>query len=354
MLDRRFVENKPSINVHNEWDPIEEIVVGRANHAQMPEDMGMDAEARTATDLNYTVGSGPFPDQIIEETNEDLEVFVTELVKLGITVQRPNPDEFTGVVKTPLWTAGQYFCYCPRDVLMCVGDQIIESPGGWRSRYFETIAYKDILLDHLSNGARWISAPKPRLDDKTYNLNDPNSSAIHNIEPIFDAANVIKAGRDIFYLVSDSGNEMGCHWLQTILGDEYRVHPCRDLYSGAHIDSTLCLLRPGLVLANPERVNDNNLPEKLKSWDILYAPEMIEKSYSEIPSMSSKWLGMNLLMLSPDLAVVDAHQTPLISALERKGIDVLPLSLRHGRQLGGGFHCVTLDTRRTGTLETYD
>ena len=62
---------------------------------------------------------------------------------------------------------------------------------------------------------------------------------------------------------------------------------------------------------------------------------------------------MNLLMLAPDLAVVDKHQLPLIKMLETNGINVLPLTLRHGRTLGGGFHCITLDVRRKGKLESY-
>jgi hypothetical protein len=38
---------------------------------------------------------------------------------------------------------------------------------------------------------------------------------------------------------------------------------------------------------------------------------------------------------------------------EKQGLDVIPLKLRHAKMLGGGFHCVTLDIRRTGTLQRY-
>jgi scyllo-inosamine-4-phosphate amidinotransferase 1 len=34
-------------------------------------------------------------------------------------------------------------------------------------------------------------------------------------------------------------------------------------------------------------------------------------------------------------------------------VDTLPLRLTHARTLGGSFHCVSLDLRRTGELETY-
>jgi hypothetical protein len=39
--------------------------------------------------------------------------------------------------------------------------------------------------------------------------------------------------------------------------------------------------------------------------------------------------------------------------MEKQGIDVIPLKMRHAKMLGGGFHCVTLDIRRTGTLDRY-
>ncbi len=62
---------------------------------------------------------------------------------------------------------------------------------------------------------------------------------------------------------------------------------------------------------------------------------------------------MNLFSLGPDTVVVDSDQQALIALLEAKNMEVIPLKLRHSRMLGGGFHCVTLDTRRRGTMESY-
>ena len=57
--------------------------------------------------------------------------------------------------------------------------------------------------------------------------------------------------------------------------------------------------------------------------------------------------------LTADTVVVDSDQRALIALLETKQMEVIPLKLRHSRMLGGGFHCVTLDTRRRGTMESY-
>ena len=56
---------------------------------------------------------------------------------------------------------------------------------------------------------------------------------------------------------------------------------------------------------------------------------------------------MNMLVIDPDTVIVDAAQTELIKILLSKKFDVIPLTLRHSRTLGGGFHCVTLDLERT-------
>ena len=62
---------------------------------------------------------------------------------------------------------------------------------------------------------------------------------------------------------------------------------------------------------------------------------------------------MNLLMVNPELAIVDERQVELIQMLNARGVEVEPMRLTHARTLGGGFHCVTLDTRRTGDLQDY-
>jgi len=159
-------------------------------------------------------------------------------------------------------------------------------------------------------------------------------------------------GRDLIYLVSDSGNRLGAQWLQTLLGNEYRIHTYDNLYSGVHVDSTIAIIHPGLVVINAERVGEQNLPDLFKGWDVIFLEKIVDTGYTKT-ELSSQWVGMNLLMVNPNLAIVDKAQTPLIRELEKRGVDVIPLQLRHARTLGGGFHCVTLDVRRTGTLEDY-
>ncbi|MBP1904870.1 N-dimethylarginine dimethylaminohydrolase [Paenibacillus turicensis] len=341
------------INVHNEWDQLEEVFVGRAKGAQVPlGDKGLFAIRYSDYENVADIPSGPHNLRIIEETEEDLERIVELFMGLGIKVRRPEDTDHSKVYKTTDWESDGMYNYCPRDILLPIGNTIIETPMSLRSRLFETNAYKDYMVECIESGARWLSAPKPRLLDSMYNTTDASQSALHELEPVFDAANILRVGRDLIYLVSDTGNVMGAKWLQNILGSEYRVHACHDLYASTHIDTTITLLRPGLVLVNPERVNEKNLPQIFKNWDVLYAPDMVDIGFTGV-AYGSAWIGMNFMMINPNLALVCKHQKKLIKLLEKHKIDVAPLELRHSRTLGGGFHCVTLDVKRKSVLEDY-
>jgi N-dimethylarginine dimethylaminohydrolase len=340
----------------NEWDQLEEVIVGNPLGAQFPTPDLSTQLAEFPDRSLEEIPRGTFPQQIIEETEEDLNTFVAVLEKLGITVKRPETWPHETRFSTIHWEAEGFYNYCPRDVMLVIGDHIIETPNVIRSRAQETFSYRTMLVDYLKSGAKWYSAPKAMLMDSLFEV-DLNKPTPRNYEPAFDAANVLRLGRDLIYLVSGTGNEMGGQWLQTILGDAFRVHFLRDVYYGSHIDSTFVALRPGLMLCNPARLNDDSLPEILKQWNVIYSPPMENTNRYDADyvskSIGSNWIDMNLFSINPDLVVVDKDQTGLIKLLEKHGLDVIPLKLRHSKMLGGGFHCVTLDIRRTGTLQRY-
>ncbi|GFE19656.1 inosamine-phosphate amidinotransferase 1 [Streptomyces libani] len=343
------------VNVHNEWDPLEEIIIGTAVGARVPTaDRSVFAvEYAGDYDSQDQIPSGAYPDRVVKETEEELHVLAEELTKLGVTVRRPRARDNAALIKTPDWETDGFHDYCPRDGLLAIGQTIIETPMALRARSLESLAYKDILREYFDSGSRWLAAPKPQLADASYAPHAPAGERLTDMEPVFDAANILRFGTDLLYLVSDSGNELGAKWLQSAVGDTYTVHPCRRLYASTHVDSTIVPLRPGLVLINPSRVNDRNMPDFLRSWKTITCPELVDIGFTGDKPHCSVWIGMNLLVVRPDLAVVDRRQTELIKLLEKHGMNVLPLQLTHSRTLGGGFHCATLDVRRTGTLQTY-
>ncbi|MFI1018474.1 inosamine-phosphate amidinotransferase 1 [Streptomyces sp. NPDC020965] len=348
-----------AVNSWDEFSPLREVIVGDATGARIPMQTDVSAWLNDYPELSRSereqVG-GCFPQRVIEETNEDLADLVTTLRDLGVVVHQPpavdHQQEFGGLG----WRSQGRHSYCPRDVALVIGSTVIETPSPSRARYFELSNMRDLFQDYLERGAAWLSAPRPQLRDELYLEDAAGGPALGEAEPAFEAANVLRLGRDVFYQVSRSGNELGLRWLQStlqLIGD-IRVHPLRGLYQGTHIDSTICFLRPGLVLLNPERVRPDTLPEVLRGWDVIWCPPINEPVAPVLSrTLSTPWVGMNLLMISPHMAVVDGNQPDLIRLLEAKGITVVPRRLRHSRVLGGGFHCVTLDIVRDGGPESY-
>ena len=43
-------------------------------------------------------------------------------------------------------------------------------------------------------------------------------------------------GKDLLYLVSSSGNYKGAKWLQSVLGNDYKVHVTDSLYRASHLE----------------------------------------------------------------------------------------------------------------------
>ncbi len=335
------------VSSNNEWDTLKEVYVGIIDNPNNP-DHDVDLHCINYADRDEMLGveEGLYPKQVIEETQEDLEELVTTLKSFGVKVKRPQPQDNQSHFATLDWCTNGYYNYCPRDSVVVVGDTIIESPMTLRSRYFETFSFRDDFIDYMKKGARWVSAPKPRLRDDCYQRDDLDKLTLTEVEPIFDAANILRCNDDILYLVSNTGNKLGAQWLQNFLGSKYKVHTLENMYSYVHLDSTISLLREGLCLLNPERVNEDNIPEPLKSWDKIWCPDMVDIGHYPNYNHASVWIGINLLSLNENLVICDENQTELHKELYKNNIEVIPMKLRHARTLGGSFHCTTLDICR--------
>lgn len=334
------------VSVNNEWGKLREVIVGTIDNANMPTH-GKDLHC-----INYATENeipkdeiGFWDKKVYDETQEDLENLSNLLTDIGVKVFRPSSIDTQKIVSNGHWETTQYYTFCPRDTVTVIGNNILESPMSLRSRQFETDCFKDIFIEKMNEGANWVSAPKPRLSDSMYQREDLSKITLNNHEPVFDAANILRSNNDILYLVSNTGNLKGSKWLQNFLGKEYRVHTIENVYSYIHIDSTIALLREGLCLLNPERVNENNIPDYLKSWDKIWCPPMVDIGYHKT-MRASVWIGVNLLSVDENTVIVDNRQTELINKLKKYNIDALDCKIRHSRTLGGSFHCVTTELLR--------
>lgn len=298
----------------NEWDPLREVVVGRACFANWPTDDPVFAKESEKTTWTETpVPSGPVPDWIIDETNEDLDLLALTLERYGATVYRPKALNYQAL--------GGMYGYCPRDRLLIHGSTIVDPAMMYPCRDMEVGALDDIIY---------------RADTVHIMPRDQDM--------VLDAANVLRLNDTMLFLESASGNQAAARWLQHKFPD-VNVEVC-NFYSGVHIDSTIVPLREGLVLVNASRVTPDNLPLVFSNWEVIWIDEVVEQGFYQYP-YASKWIALNMLVVDPYTVIVDRHQTKLINILESYNFTVIPLELRHSRTLGGGFHCVTLDLLRT-------
>ena len=303
------------INSRNEWDPLEAIVIGSATNANWPmTDPVFAEEARTSLWTKTPAPSGPVPQFIIDEANRELDILSETIVRYGATVYRPRPMDFVE-------RKGMYN-YCPRDRLLIAGDTVLDCNMMYPCRNQEIENYYRLIAD-----ARNI-------------FTMPRDQGM-----VLDAANICRLGDTWLFLESASGNRAAYDWLCR----KFRNITIElvNFYSGVHIDSTITPLREGLVLLNANRVSEQNCPKAFKDWEKIYVTEdqIVAQDFYQYP-YASKWIAMNMLALDPETVIIDAAQTQLITILKSKGIDSIPLTLSHSRTLGGGFHCVTLDTRR--------
>lgn len=349
-----------AVKSNNDWDPLEEIIVGIAENALLPplnkSTHSFVYAGNTWDEIKHL--EGEHEQWVLDEGKEDLDRLADTLKNLGVKVHRPTPIDHTKEFSTPEWKTRGWYNFCPRDLLLPLDNVIIDCPSPMRSRYFETRAYNDYLYEQMLDGTQWICAPKPILDDSIFQLENLEDATLLNREIVFDAPNVVRLGKDLLCQISNSGNKLGFKWLESILAPRgYRIHLAEKIYSYAHFDSTILPLRPGLVLFNADRVTPENYPRIFEKWDkIWFTGDRLAVPKANMKggiAPCSPYIGLNFLSVNEQLVICDIEQEELRKELDKWGIDTIGLPCRQARTMSGGFHCSTLDVKRKGDLQDY-
>jgi len=301
------------VQTNNEYGNLRSVLLGSAQNGAWPT---KDENFNIAISKSTFMGKpqlGRWSDHVIREATEDLNRFADVMTNRGISVFRP-------IVKNNHWA------YSARDIILTVGNKIIECPTPFISRSTELDLYPDLF----DADCEIIRAPRPE------SANDP----------MFDAANVLKINDKLVYAISHSANEAGAKWLQEKVGTQFEVVPWKVIdYQITHIDSTLLSLGPHTILVNASRVKNHQLPYFMQDFKKIWIKDVVARQFQDFP-FASKWIGINILCLDPNTVVIDEIQTDAISELKRNKFDVIALPMRQSRTLGGGFHCVTCDLVR--------
>jgi len=367
----------------NEFDPLEEVIVGIADGSAVPpNEPGHLSKIWNLPSTIAECGKRRTPDKI-QKASAELDNFSAVLRERGITVRRPTKMANTAV-QTPFFTSAMMNGWtCPRDTLLVVGNEIIEAPLCWRSRVYEKFAYRDILADYHARDPNflWSSAPHPSVPDKLFRPGYGDGEVtmekrleqmarqefvtVDGIEPVFDAADAIRCGRDVFVLHSHSCNVLGFEWLRRHLargGVRAHLVTMPTVHQPSHIDASIMPLRPpagaskGVLLIAPP-VAESSVVGLFadNGWEILHCPEPDNwmSRDPEYRGKSGKWIALNILPLDRETVVVAEHDVALIKALEERNFKCITVPFKNVIEFGGGIHCGTQDIRRRGEKEDY-
>lgn len=377
-----------ALNTHNDWDPLDAIIVGSAkNYLSHDRELSFDIffhENLFRSDWAYprlSTNARPqesrhwgIQQRYTDELAEDVEGLADTLRDLGINVLRPIelPDK-ADPIRGFSWEAPPVPPLNIRDNTLILGSEIIETPPAIRSRYLETRLLAKIFYAYFHSGAQWTTMPRPVLTDASFDqsyardlettLGGPTEPVVSmenspydlGFEMILDGAQCLRLGRDIIVNVANENHALAVKWLRNHLSGRYRVH---DIYrmSDNHIDSMLLALKPGVFLARHPDIKEM-LPSPFDKWKFIVPPEPDANSFPVYDEgdlvLTSPYIDLNVLSIDTERVLVNQDCTGLIRTLESEGFTVIPVQHRHRRLFGGGFHCFTLDTERKGALEDY-
>lgn len=338
-----------TVNSYTSWQPLEEVIVGRAYPADYFEFID---NAQVRHQLQ----------QILHETEEDLDNLARTIAQTGAIVHRPDlPDrdrfvwfqtEGGGAPLPPL---------TPRDWQITLGDKLLR-----------VLAMPELDSICQRFGSQVINPHRSQWDADCV-LNGASASCI------------VRVGRDIFFDNSDFLRPEQSQWItENVLDDRYRIH---EAVTDGHGDAVFAILKPGVILSSKHDVNldfERDFPnwEVCKVWDptIWAAMEVGKFKYESNPgawyvqgqtptaeftefvnTYLTKWTGfvaetvfdVNCLVLDEQHVIFSNHNREVFDFCRRHGIEPIISELRHSYFWDGGVSCCTQDIRRRGGLETY-
>jgi hypothetical protein len=168
------------------------------------------------------------------------------------------------------------------------------------------------------------------------------------------------------------------------LKEKYPKFDYAPLNLGGHNDSIFSVLKPGLVVSGPWFKGSESA---FKDWEIIYfndtrwdhvrewldlrsknkgkwwvpGEERNDQFTHFVESFLPDWTGfveetifdINSLVIDEKNVVINSNSPNLIKLLESKGINPIVCPLRHRFFWDGGWHCLTLDVRRSGGQNDY-
>lgn len=324
-----------AIRVDHEWDRLDEVILGSTKDLRVPGycpgiTFGFDYQAGNEEWIRKYGGRKMA--EADPEFYKRMIAQVRNLVKIlesrGITVHRHDPALLTPeeLAFMSEMEKGYNFLY-PRDPVIVIGNHVIETalklPMRTREKFIVRRLFGNLL--GYNPNVQYVAVP-------SVSPSFPEKGGLY-----LEGGDVMLNGKEIY--VGHSGNassEAGIEWFRRYLGDEYTVHQI-NITGFQHLDCVLSLVRPGLAIWCP-RAFTGDLPDSLKDFDFI-----------EVPLDDAKKLACNVLVLDQGTVIIDERFPYLKDALEKRGIDVIPVPFDAVTEMGGGFRCFHHPIRRVSS-----
>jgi glycine amidinotransferase len=162
----------------------------------------------------------------------------------------------------------------------------------------------------------------------------------HDPRLFLEGGDVYHVGRDVLVGMSYlATSPAGFRWLAEALEPwGFRLWPAYLAPDWEHTDYVLGLIREGLAVAYLPGFKDGRLPSPILDWDV------VELTRDETDTLR----GSNGLALGDNAYLVPAGSRRLERALERKGVEVIPVEFDAVTYWQGGLHCATVPLWREG------
>ena len=341
------------INSYTSWQPLEEVIVGRA---YSPDYFDFIENAQVRNQLQ----------QILLETEEDLVNLQRTIETFGARVRRPDlPDRDQFISNQTNGRGAPLPPLTPRDWQITLGDKLL--------RVLAMPELNSLCTEYSQVGGTVINPHGSTGWDKNCILNGASASCI------------VRVGRDVFFDNSDFLRPEQTRWIvDNALGPEYRVH---EAITDGHGDAVFAILKPGVLLSSKHDVN-LDLARDFPGWDVCKiwdssiwaAMEVGKFKYEQSPgawyvqgqtptpeftqfvdTYLTKWTGfvaetvfdVNCLVLDESHVIFSAYNREVFDYCRRHRIEPIISELRHSYFWDGGISCCTQDIRRRGGLETY-
>jgi len=300
--------------------------------------------------------------QILYETNEDLENLKIILKKLDVEVYQPNAfTNETSLMSVDNPVALQYPPLQPRGEFLTLGKKCLQISTLPIWSYIKEIVHESCYENQFNEC--WKPGEQVKINGN-----------------FVSGANCIKLG-DRIILPPDLDTKCREIYVERWKQQGYKMI---ETQCHGHTDGVFNCPKPGVIVT----LNDiQDYKKNFPNWDILYLPDQSWSKISPFLKLKNKvggrwwvpgqelnnnfiqfvnewlstWVGyveetvfdVNMLSISEEIVIVNNYNKTVFDFLKKHQIQPIIWKQRHRYFWDGGVHCLTVDLEREGSRENY-